>query len=748
MNNSRRSFIKISALGASGIALTATAFGSVGVDALTGNNLLAKRAKNLKRTATYCEVCFWKCAAWAYTDEDNNIQKLIGNEIDPHCFGRLCPRGTGGVGMYSDTDRLKTPLIRVKNEGEEDTFREASWEEALTLVASKMQGIKDKYGAESMALLKHGSPGSHLEHLFKAYGSETVAEPAYAQCRGPRETGFALTFGSWVGSPEPTDIRDTKCLVLIGSHIGENMHNTQVQEMSEAIDNGATIITVDPRFSTAASKSQHWLPIKPSTDIALLLAWMHVLIYEDIYNKEYVKQYGSGFDELKKHVKDFTPEWAYGITTIKPNEIRKTARAMADAAPSTIVHPGRHVTWYGDDSQRSRAIAILNGLLGAWGNRGGFYFKEKIKVPKFPHPPYPHPKWDGMIFSEKYPFAEMAITSDVIEASITGKNEKHPIKGWLVAGTNIVKTVPERQMVEKAIEDVEFIAVVDTMPMEITGYADVILPECTYLERYDGIRSANNREPSIALRMPAAAPKYDSKPAWWIAKQIGEKLGLHEYFQYDDFKDVISWQLEQMGTSLEEMQKLGVKKFRRKSGPLFLEEGQPYEFPTNSGKVEFYSTELEEKGFDPMPVYTSHDHPDRGFYRLNYGRSPMHTFSRTINNPNLNDLMDENKLWVNPKVARIEGLRNNQEVWLENQDGKLSTFSIKVRVTERIRWDSVYMYHGFGHNNKKLSRAFGKGICDTDLITKVTRDPLMGGTGMRGNFVKIITENPHKETVV
>jgi len=748
MDNSRRSFIKISALGASGVALSTVAFGAISGNALTENNLLAKSAKNLKRTATYCEVCFWKCAAWAYTDEDNNIQKLIGNEIDPHCFGRLCPRGTGGVGMYSDTDRLKTPLIRVKNEGKEDTFREASWEEALTLVASKMQGIKDKYGAESMALLKHGSPGSHLEHLFKAYGSDTIAEPAYAQCRGPRETGFGLTFGSWIGSPEPTDIRDTKCLVLIGAHIGENMHNSQVQEMSDAIDNGATIITVDPRFSTAASKSKHWLAIKPSTDIALLLSWMHVLIYEDIYNKEYVKQYGFGFDELKEHVKNFTPEWAYGITTIKPEDIRETARAMAAAAPSTIVHPGRHVTWYGDDSQRERAIAILNGLLGSWGNRGGFYFKEKIKVPKFPHPPYPKRKWGWEEIGEKYPFAEMGITNEVIKASIPGENDKHPIKGWFVAGTNLVNTVPQREIIEKAIDAVEFIVVMDTMPMEITGYADVILPECTYLERYDGIRSATNREPSIALRMPAVKPKYDSKPAWWMSKQIGEKLGLGEYFKYDDFKDVIAWQLEQMGTSLEEMEKVGVKMFKRKSGSMFLEKGQPYEFGTNSGKIEFYSTELASKGFDPMPVYTSHDHPEQGFYRLNYGRSPMHTFSRTINNPNLSDLMDENKLWVNPKVARVEGLRNNQEVWLENQDGIISSYSIKVRVTERIRWDSVYMYHGFGHNNKSLSRAFGKGMSDTELITKVTIDPLMGGTGMRGNFVKFRAENPHKETEV
>ncbi|MFI1773351.1 molybdopterin-containing oxidoreductase family protein [Thalassobellus citreus] len=747
MTTSRRKFIKISALGLGGIAASVSALNAFGKNSYL-NDVVAKNiVKNLKKTATYCEVCFWKCAAWAYTNENSEIKKIIGNDDDPHCNGRLCPRGTGGVGMYHDEDRLKTPLIRTTINGEE-TYREASWEEALDLIASKFKDIKETYGAESVALLKHGSPGSHLEHLFKAFGSDTIAEPAYAQCRGPRETGFGLTFGSWIGSPEPTDIRDTKCLVLIGSHIGENMHNSQVQEMSDAIDNGATIITVDPRLSTAASKSKHWLAIKPATDIALLLSWMHVLIEEDLYNKKYVDKYALGFDELKAHVKPFTPEWAYGITTIKPEEIRRTARTMAAAAPSVIVHPGRHVTWYGDDSQRSRAIAILNGLLGSWGNRGGFYFKESHKPPKFPHPKYPEPKWGWHDLGKQYPFAEMGITSELVKATIPNKDNKHPIKAWMVAGTNLINTLPQREKTIEAINAVDFMVVIDTMPMEITGYADVVLPECTYLERYDGIRAATNRTPSIAVRIPAAKPKYNSKPAWWISKEIGERLGLGDYFKYNDFEEVIEWQLNKMGTSLEEMKKIGVKKFERASGPLFLEDGQDYEFGTPSGKIELYSHELAEKGFDPMPVYTPHSQPPQGFYRLNYGRSPMHTFSRTINNPNLSDLKDENTLWVNPKVARILDLKKGQEVWLKNQDGRLSTFSIKVRVTERIRWDSVYMYHGFGHNNKKLTRAFGKGVSDTELISKVVIDPLMGGTGLRGNFVSILTENPHKNTEI
>ena len=738
MRTNRRQFIKISALGVGGVAAaTSTGFGGSILSIFD----TAKEALdiNFDRYPTYCEVCFWKCAGWTNVDKEGNIIKIIGNDDDPHCNGRLCPRGTGGVGMYTDPDRLKTPLIRVKG-GDGDTFREASWDEALDLIASKMKGIKEKYGSESFALLKHGSSGKHFEHLFKAYGSDTIGEPAYAQCRGPREAAFAATFGSWVGSPEPTDIRDTKCLVLIGSHIGENMHNSQVQEISDAIDKDVTIITVDPRASTVASKSKYWLPIKPATDIALLLAWMHVIIYDELYDKAYIDQYTYGFEDLKAHVKNFTPEWAYGITTIEPQVIRKTAREMAQAAPAVIVHPGRHVVWYGDDTQRERAMAILNGLLGSWGKRGGFYLKESIKVPKYPQPDYPHPEWGWEEIGEKYPFAQMGVTNEIIRASIPEEDTKHKVKAWFVSGTNLPKSIPDKPMLEKAMDSIEFLVVCDTMPMDITGYADVVLPEATYLERYDGIRAATNREPSIALRMPAVPPKYDSKPSWWMAKQLGERLGLGDYFKYNDYEEVISWQLEKLGTSLEEMKRIGVKKYERKSGPLYIADGEDYEFATNTGKIELYSTDLAAQGFDPMPNYTAHPEPEQGFYRLNYGRAPMHTFSRTANNPNLTDLMDENKLWVNPRVAKIWDLKNNQEIYLKNQDGVVSSFPIKVRITERIRWDSVYMVHGFGNADKQLSRAYGRGASDTEMITKVMIDPEMGGTGMRGNFVTFITD--------
>jgi len=733
----RRDFIRIGALGAGGLTLGIPAIRSWAGGMIDPE---AMAYEKMARTPTYCEICFWKCAGWAHKNSDGELWKITGNDEDLNSNGRFCPRGTGGVGMYTDEDRLKTPLIRTEERGKQ-VFREATWDEAFTYIADKIKKISAEHGPECIALFTHGSGGHYLTTLLKAIGSPHVAAPSFAQCRGPREVAFQNTFGEGVESPERTDIRDTKCLVLIGSHIGENMHNGQVQEMSDSIDKGATIITVDPRYSTAASKSKYWLPIKPATDIALLLAWIHVILKEELYDKAYVEKYTYGLEQLKAHVAGMTPEWAYGITTIKPEVIRETAREMGHASPAVIVHPGRHVTWYGDDTQRLRAVAILNALLGSWGRRGGFYRPEAVSLPEPQHPPFPVPRktWRTE-YPDLYKLTDTVLSNGVCDATIPDPSHGCNFKAWIVNGTNLIETLPNQANTLKAIAALDLMVVIDTMPMEITGYADVVLPECTYLERYDDIRVGPHRKPQIALRMPAMKPKYDTKPAYWMARELSKKLGLEAYFPYEKLEDLLDWQLKQLGTSLEEMQRIGVKTFERPDDDLYFAPDEEVEFSTNTGKIELYATAFEMEGFDPLPKYTAHPEPPAGYYRLNYGRAPMHTFSRTSNNPNLTDLMDENSVWVNPKVAKEWGLVNDQYVHLLNQDGIKSEFPIKVRVTERIRWDSVFMVHGFGHDQKRLKRCYGKGASDTNLITNVMIDPMMGGTGMRGNFVTFITE--------
>jgi thiosulfate reductase/polysulfide reductase chain A len=196
--------------------------------------------------------------------------------------------------------------------------------------------------------------------------------------------------------------------------------------------------------------------------------------------------------------------------------------------------------------------------------------------------------------------------------------------------------------------------------------------------------------------------------------------------------------LQQVGSSLEEMKKLGVKNFPRKS-PLYLSKGARARFRTPSGKIELYSQQLADNGFDPMPVFTPPDPVPNGYYRLNYGRMPAHTFGKTTNNPLLFQLAPENQLWVNPMIANEWALKDGEYVRLGGTNGVISN-KIRVRVTERIGPDSVFMAHGFGHKSKRMRLAAGAGADDSELMSNVKIDPIMGGTGMRGSFVTFVKE--------
>lgn len=724
---SRRRFLKIS--GAT--VVTAVALASTAKTFIKSSEKINEQSeKGIKKISTYCDLCFWKCGVLAYV-KDGKLWKLEGHPDDPLSNGRLCPRGTGGVGAHFDEDRLRTPLIRKSLRGKEK-WVEVTWGEAFDYIADKMNKIKVEYGPESMALFSHGIGGSFLKHLMHAFGSPNESAPSYAQCRGPREAGFELTFGDIVGSPERTDIQNSKCLVLIGSHLGENMHNSQVQEFSRAVEKGASIIVVDPRFSVAASKAKYYLPIKPGTDIALLLAWMSVIVNEKLYDVDYVEKYGFGFENFVAEVSQYTPEWAYIETGIDPEIIRETAREMARYKPATLIHPGRHVTWYGDDAQRSRAIALLNALMGSWGRKGGFYIPYSYDIPRYPYPPYPNIE-KGTVDNPdgKYPFAAgEQISTGIREATITEK--PYPIKGWMIYGTNLLQAFPNRDETIQAIQNLDLMVVVDVVPSEIAGWADVVLPESVYLERYDDLNISLFRESFVGIRQPVVSEPNDQKPNWWIAKKLGEKLGLAEYFPWKDIEDYLDTRLQLAGHSLEELKQKGI--IKGEPQPIYFEDGIEPEFWTPSGKIEFFSPQLAEAGFDPVPKYTKHPQPPAGYFRLLYGRASVHTFSKTQSNPILRDMMSENELWVNADIAARYGLKQGDKIKLKNSDGVISD-QIKVKPTERIRPDCVYMVHGFGQKSRQLRSTYKKGASDAELITQYKTDPLMGGTGMNVNFV-------------
>lgn len=726
---SRRQFLGTLAAGGAGTAVLSARTAATPEFAGEGDS------ERVEKIATICEMCFWRCGVLASV-AGGRVVRLEGNPDHPLTQGRLCARGNAGTGLLYDSDRLTHPLLRIGARGE-GKFKRITWDEALDFLATKLKALRDAHGAESVAFFPHGISSRFFGTLMKAYGTPNSAEPSFAQCRGPRDVGYNLTFGYELGSPEPVDLEESKLIVLIGSHIGENVFTSQVTAFSEALSRGARLITVDPRFSTAASKSDWWLPIRPGTDIALLLAWIHVIIGERLYDAEYVAQHANGFDRLAAHVRGFTPEWAASITDLPASVIRETAQAMGAARPAVALHPGRHVTWYGDDTQRARAMAILTALLGSWGRKGGIFLPTAVDRGGFDLPAFPEPtrgRADGA--GTRYPLAseELGVTNGLVDATVTG--DPYPIKGWIVYGQNVLESIPQRHRTLKAIQSLDLLVVVDVLPVEQVNYADLVLPEATYLERYDPpVIVETAKTPFISVRQPVCEPLGESKPGWWIARELAHRLDLDAWFPWKTPDEHLAAIVEPMAIDTRELLRHGAIGF---PGRPYLEQRTEDDYPafgTPSGRIELYSDELEKLGADPLPRYTPPETPPDGFFRLIYGRAPVHSFARTENNPILHALMPENEAWLNAAAARDRGLNHGDLVVLENSDG-VNSLPIRIRATDGIRSDCIYMVHGFGERAPALSRAFGRGGCDTELITRVKVDPLMGGTGMRVNFVR------------
>lgn len=708
-------------------------------------------------TYNFCDMCPWRCGI-AVQSVDGKVIKIDGNVLDPKSRGKLCARGQAGVSFMYDPDRLRSPMIRTGERGE-GKFREVTWEEALDYTAEKITAIKDQYGPESLAIFGHTSGDFWFTDYFaQAWGTPNAAKPSSSLCLSPRDEASTLTFGFPVGGHEPMDWDEMQCITLIGSHIGEDARNTVMQDFVEARARGARVIVVDPRFSTAAAKADYWLPIKPGTDTALLLAWANVLITENLYDADYLATWATGLDELTGHVTGFTPEWAAGITDLTADQIRTTARVMAERAPQAVIMPGRHVTWYGNDSQRMRAEYIVNSLLGVYGRHGGMYFNKSPFLDAYPHPPFAvHGSSGGCS-------AAPGEESDELPLGPTGKaradgardtflrgptamqelispmidDDPYRIAGLIVYGTNLLNSIPMPNRTIEALKRLDFVLAVDVLPQEHVAWADVVFPEATFLERYDELSTVAYKTPFIQMREPAVPPMYDTMPGWMMARELGLRVGLEKYFKWETVEEYLDTRLRSVGSNLEKM---------HDAGGVIIQEGKPYledfeaegesPFHTPSGKIELSVAELSDAGLDAIPVYEPTDEPPDGYYRMLYGRAPVHTFAKTQNTPVLSEIYPENELWINEDEAAALGYASGDRVWLENEEGD-RTGPIAVKATQRIRKDVIFMVHGFGHQSPGLTRANGKGASDTKLMSRYKLDPISGGAGMRVNFVRLV----------
>lgn len=747
----RRSFLKLSSA-----ATAAVGMGSI--PGLLGALDHDKKTLigNAEFKASTCEMCSTRCPIEARVENKEGVF-IRGNPKSKSTGGRVCARGGSGFNQLYDPQRIVKPLMRVGERGE-GKWKEVSWDEAYTFIASKLSDIKEKHGAHTVAFsAKGGMETDYLCNFAGGYGSPNTFDHG-TTC--PLAYGVALetVFGtSGVGR----DFGKCKYMINLGHNVYEGVVISYARAITEAVENGCKLISLDPRYSVLSSKATEWHPVRPGGDVAFMLALINTLITDNLYDKKFVEKYCEGFDELKESVKTYTAEWAEKECDIKAKDIKRITYELAKAAPAAMVDYGHRVTYTPEEIELRRAIVIANVLLGNIEKSGGYYFNKpaafynkiagekvapvfkKFKVPEFKKSEFK--RIDGIDLPDSqysYISKKRGIYQSILDAAVDGVPYK--LKGWVMTRSNPVMTITNTAKVVEALKSLEFVAVMDIYMSDTAWFADIVLPESTYLERDEQFSSGGGKNPSYEVRQKIVEPIGDTKPYWMVFKELSTKMGFGEYFPYKDMDDIRMSQaadfpelmfalkkdgMASFGVPLMLRDKKSVADFVAKypaAAELVTEEGYIdapfFELKTPSKKIQLFDAKLEKiagrGSISFKPIKMKED--DELFFIQ--GKTALHTNGHTGNISWLNAAMPTNPVWIHTKTALKLGIKTGDKIELSNKYGKQVGEAL---VTVGIRQDTVFAYFGFGHVSKGLKRAYGKGINGGSLLPHFT-SPVVG----------------------
>lgn len=660
-----------------------------------------------------CGMCTVRCPI-RVESENNKVTWIEGNQ---HILGgALCAKGSAGPALVADRERPQQPLIREGARGE-GRWQKVSWPTALDYISNKLKKIKIDYGPESVVLSSRGGPWQNMYKTFiHAFGS-----PNYTNhdCTCGRNTHHASLSINGVGRKGFIyDIKNAKHLVLFGRNMFASLRIGENLQTMDMLENGGKLTYVDVRQTMTGIKADRFFQVRPGTDYALILAMIHELIRRDAYDADFVERYVSGFDELTYFVEQYTPDWAAKECGIKAKAIHAFIDEIIPVMPKVIFHPGWNLSRYKDSFYASRGLHILNVLMGNIEQKGG------LLIPKGPGDcgvkglraldcPKPDIKRaDGVGWKYKHFDKGPGLAHLFFDAM--EKEDPYPVKAWIAMRHDPFSGMPDPQRQKMSFEHCDLLVSIDTHYSEFGWFSDVILPESTYLERESTICVQKSLKPRLAIRKRAVEPEFDTKPGWWIFKQLAERVDIGEYFPYNSAEELWNWQLEPTGFSISDFDEKGFVSLTDEP-VMYDPQNLDGQFKTPSGKIEIISKKLEDAGLPSLKEYQSPIKPPKGMFRLVYGRSAVHSHGHTTNNPLLSELMPENTLWINTRAADKLGIANGDLVSISSEDESYSG-PLHAHVVDYIHPEAVYMVHGFGKQIPLQTRSYHAGISDQKLM--------------------------------
>lgn len=666
-----------------------------------------------KSVYSICGMCTVRCPI-RVESEGNRVTWIEGNQY--LLGGSLCAKGTAGVAMMEDPQRPQSPLIRV-GDRVAGRWREASWDEAYDFICNKLTKIKQEQGPESVVLSSRGGPWQSIYKAFiHAFGS-----PNYTNhdCTCGRNTHHASLSINGVGRKGfAYDIKNARHLVLFGRDMFSALRIAENHQTLDMLDKGGRLTYVDVRQNMTGSKATRFFLIRPGTDYALALGVIHGVIKQSYYDQAFLARHVTGFEDLCTFIEQYTPAWSAKQCDVKEKDILSFIEEIGEDHPKVIFHPGWNLARYKDSFYASRALHILNVLMGNIEIKGGLFIPKEagdcdVKGIRSIDCAKPDIKRaDGIGWKYKHFDKGPGLAHLFFENMI--KEDPYPIKAWIAMRHDPFAGMPDPEQQKLAFDKCDLLVSIDTNYSEFGWYSDVILPESTYLERDCPMVQQKGLKPRLTMRRKAVEPINDTRAAWEIFRDLSCRLGFADLIPFDTIEDYWKWQLEPTGYSLNDFDEKGFVELSKE--PIFYDRNDlDGQFKTPSGKIEILSTKLANASLPSLKEFEAPQTPDKGMYRLVYGKVAVHTHGHTTNNPLLSELMPTNSLWLNTRQARKLDIANGDLVEVSSADHSYNA-TVAAYVTDHIHPDAVYTTHGFGKNISRQTRSFGAGVSDQRLM--------------------------------
>lgn len=648
--------------------------------------------KRIMKRISFCPLCE-SCCPVEFIFEGT---KLAGvREADLLLKGPLCFKGKQLVDIINSPKRLDKPLKRIGPRGS-DRWQEITWQEALKLIADNLFSLRQQYGPWSVSWDQgYGAASPYLVRFLNLFGTPNLVSRSHV-CSQPRKIAQTVTFG---GLAVP-DVENSKLIVVWGRN---KLFTSPVAShiLTKAIRRGASLIVIDPRRTPLAGMSDLWLSLRPGTDGALALGILHVIINEELYDKDFVQHQCSGFPELVEAVSSFSPQRTAQITGIPLEDIITAAKMFALKGPSSI-EMGNGLDQHTNSFQSIRAILSLMAVTGNLNVRGGNVLIPPMSLGNVSLPEALSSQAIlRRIGSREYPLLSSYRHTVAAPKFIRALLDNHPEKprALIVTKGNPIVTLAQSDLVQKALEQMKFIAVSDYVITETARLADLVLPAAFSCEGWELITFDPARNDSYYASMPQGLllnrplqGLRNTRTDIELIFSLAEAMGLKNDFWDGDIQASLNDRLRALDLKIDDFGEEGVIKF-----PL-PEVFKGYNTP--SGKVEFYSAILQKEGYSTVPNYiepqeSPESRPDLlSEYPLVISscksRYFVHSAYRWVDK--LYQKEPDPLVEIHPETAILYGIEDGQWVELNSPRGSCR---MRARLTASVKPGIICGIHGW-----------------------------------------------------